>query len=75
MLELKSIRLKIRNFRLIKGYSQEFMSSKLNISQIAYHKIESGKIKLKVCTLLKIVDILEIELSSLFSKEIYNKKG
>ncbi|WP_445748241.1 helix-turn-helix domain-containing protein [Polaribacter sp.] len=67
MLDIKIIRIKIRNYRLIKGYSQEYMSSELNISQTAYHKIESGKIKLKVCTLLKIADVLEINPLSLFT--------
>lgn len=66
MLDIKVIRIKIRNYRLIKGYSQEYMSSELNISQTAYHKIESGKVKLKVSTLLRIAELLEIDLLVLF---------
>ena len=36
--------------------------------------IESGKIKLKVCTLLKIADILEINPLSLFTNWLASKK-
>lgn len=43
---MESILLKIKNQRLLKGYSQEYMGMKLDISQRAYGKIENGYTKL-----------------------------
>ena len=52
MKKLIVIRAKIRLLRIEKGYSQSYVGNQLNISQISYHKLESGKTELKVKTLL-----------------------
>lgn len=59
--------LKIKSKRILEGISQEFIALELGISQNSYHKIESGKTNLKVVTLLKIADILNINYNDLFS--------
>ena len=51
----------IRNTRRNKNFSQEYMAYKLNISQNAYSKIESGKCKCTVYRLKLIADLLEID--------------
>lgn len=51
---------KIRILRTIKGYSQEYMASKMNISQNAYSKMETGKSKISKENLKKIGNIMEM---------------
>ncbi|MEN0081120.1 helix-turn-helix transcriptional regulator [Flavobacterium lindanitolerans] len=69
---------KIRTIREVKGYSQDFMAEKLNISQKTYSRIESGQVKLDIERLYQISDILEVEPSDLLDNETnvfnyYNK--
>jgi len=54
-----NIGLKIKKIREFKGYSQEFMASRLNVSQAAYSKIESRKL-VHMLRVMSIADILEI---------------
>ena len=56
----------IKNTRQQKGVSQYEMSSRLNISQNTYFKIESGKTKLDLYRLIQISNILEFDISQLF---------
>lgn len=56
---------KIRILRILKGYSQEYVSFQLDISQSAYSKIESGKHSISVRRLLKIAEILGVSASEL----------
>ena len=58
----------IKNTRQQKGVSQYEMSSRLNISQNTYFKIESGKTKLDLYRLIQISNILEFDISQLFQK-------
>ena len=60
---------KIKSLRMNKGYSQEFMASKIGVSQRAYSKIENEETKLDIDKLLKISDILEVEPSELLNGE------
>jgi len=63
----------LRRIREIKGYSQEYMAAKMDISQSAYCKIESGKQKLRVERLLRLSEILEVAAENLlFSAEDIN---
>ncbi|OAE91992.1 helix-turn-helix transcriptional regulator [Flavobacterium psychrophilum] len=50
---------KIKEFRKKKGYSHEYMAHELDISQVAYSKIEKSETKLSVDRLYKIAEILE----------------
>ena len=64
---MNSINLKIKRLREQKGYSQEFMAAKLNISQASYARVESRKTNLSVDRLQKIAAILETDIPSLQS--------
>lgn len=61
---------KIRSKRLEKNYSQAYLASRLKISQSYYAKIENGITKLTVDELIEISEILNIDLSELFSPKI-----
>lgn len=56
---------KIRVQRMIKGYSQEYMAFRLDISQNAYSKLERGETKLTVRRFYEIAEILEISIDNL----------
>ena len=73
----------IRHVRVAKGYSQEYMASKLGMSQNNFSKIEKGEVNLSVDRLSEIAKLLEVEPTELLiSPEIYfhhvssnNQKG
>jgi|SaaInl0LU_22_DNA_1037365.scaffolds.fasta_scaffold09815_3 transcriptional regulator with XRE-family HTH domain len=54
---------KVRILRIQKEYSQEYVGDRLGIGQVAYHKLENGKTKLKIGVLIKLALILEKEIS------------
>lgn len=53
----------IRKKRLEMDYSQDYLASRLKISQSSYNKIENGTTQLSVDMLLKISDILNLNYS------------
>lgn len=57
----------IKRYRDLRQYSQEYMASKLNISQSSYAKLESQNTKLTVERLQEISKILEIDISLLLN--------
>lgn len=57
---MKSLIEKIIAIRKKKGYSHEYMGYKLNISQVAYSKIEKGETRLSVERLYRIGQILSV---------------
>jgi transcriptional regulator with XRE-family HTH domain len=59
---------KIRVQRMIKGYSQEYMAFRLNISQNAYSKLERGETELTVRRFYEIIEILEVPMNSLLTE-------
>ncbi len=61
------INARIRQTRLMKGYSQEYMAYRLNISQQSYSRMESGRQDLKIMQLKTIAEVLEIPLTDLLS--------
>ena len=56
---------KIRITRLAKGYTQDYMSEKLDINQRTYSKLERGLIELTIKRLKAIAKILEIDVKEL----------
>lgn len=60
---------KIRTLRELKGYSQDFMAEKLNVSQKTYSRLESGHVKLDIERLKEISEVLEVEPSALLDNE------
>ncbi|MFY7787349.1 MAG: helix-turn-helix domain-containing protein [Thermoflexibacteraceae bacterium] len=58
---------KIRYFRDIKGYSQEYMAQKLGISTKTYNSLETEKTKVSIERVQKIAELLEIDWLELLS--------
>jgi len=66
-----SIGEKIRIQRLTKGYSQEYMSYMLDISQAAYSKLERDETEMSIRRVYEIAEILEISPFELMPKPKY----
>jgi len=62
---VRSILFAVREKRIARGYTQEFVAGKLGVSQNGYSKIESGASKITVRTLCMLAEIFEIELIEL----------
>ena len=60
---------KIRNIRLSRGYTQEYMGEKLGIDTVNYGRIERGKSKLSLERFIKICEILEVSPGDLLNSE------
>ena len=58
---------RIRDLRQYKGYSEQYMASKLNISDLAYKKYETNY-KINVLELLKVAEILEVSMDYLIGR-------
>ncbi len=58
---MNDLREKLRIARVTKGYSQNYMADRLNISQRAYCKLECGKTKLSLRRFLAITKILDMD--------------
>lgn len=56
---------KIRVLRHAKSLTQNYVAFYLDITQPAYHKIESGKTKLTYDRLKKLADLFEVKMSDL----------
>ncbi len=75
---LKKVYEKIRFYRQIKGWTQENIAEKLDMSPSGYGSIERGDTDVSLSRLEKIAEVLEIELSDLFKseeKQIFNFGG
>lgn len=57
---MKNIGENIRKLRTLKGYSQDYLSKKLKMSQNNYSELERGKVKLTIERLNEIAKILEV---------------
>lgn len=65
-----SVHEKIRFVRLAKGWTQEYLAEKLDMSVNGYGDLERGKNDIKLSKLEQISELLGVELSELFcSKE------
>ena len=58
---------KIRKIRTIKGFSQEYVSDLLNISQAAYSDIENNKTKLNIERIQELSGIFSVDVNDLLS--------
>ena len=66
---------RIKHLREERNYSQTYLATKLNISQKAYSKIETGETRLSVDNLLRIADVLETSINSILEMDgnaVYN---
>jgi len=66
------VHIKIKETRVLKGFSQQYMADQLNISQMAYSKIERNKTQLNWDKLNKLAKILAVNIWDLIDdkKEI-----
>ena len=65
MYNIEAVASNIRNARLHRNYSQDYLAYKLNISQNAYSKVESGYTKVTLERLIIIAEVLEVALNKL----------
>jgi len=65
MYNIEAVASNIRNARLYRNYSQDYLAYKLNISQNAYSKVECGYTKVTLERLIIIADILQVKLNKL----------
>lgn len=60
---------KIRNIRVLRGYSQENMAHMLNITRLAYGSVERNKIKMTIDRLEQIAFHLHVQVFHIFNFE------
>lgn len=60
---------RIRQLRLIRGISQEYMAEELSLIQPSYARLEAEDSRINIERLMKIARVLEVELTDLFSEE------
>ncbi len=65
MYDIQAVATNIRNARLFRNYSQDYLAYKLKISQNAYSKVELGYTKVTLERLIIIAGILEVNLNRL----------
>lgn len=64
---LKKIGSNIKTARVLKGYTQEYLSEKLNKSTNYVSLVERGKSGIGIKTIIDICNILDIEPNSIFN--------
>jgi XRE family transcriptional regulator, regulator of sulfur utilization len=74
----KTINNNIRKIRQLKGYSQEYVADKLNLTQGGYGRIERGEVKVKIETLEKLSKIFDMPASVIqyfHKKDLYRPES
>ena len=64
---------RLRQCRMKRGLTQQFMSELLNISLNAYQKYEQAEHSPSFETLIRIADILDVSLDYLFGRDDFMK--
>lgn len=59
----------LKFYREKRTFSQDFMAEHIGITQPLYNRIENGSREMTINTLIKITEILDISMDSLFAKE------
>lgn len=59
---MKEYSMRIRKFRQLQDFSQEFMAMKMGITMSAYSKIERGKTELTLFRLSQIASVLQVDM-------------
>jgi transcriptional regulator with XRE-family HTH domain len=60
---------RIKQFREIKGYSQQVVADHLSMTQANYHKLESDKYEIRLEYLEKLAVLYKVSLADLISNE------
>lgn len=69
---------RVKMIRELKNYSQKYVSERLDISQSAYSKLETGETKISDEKLSQIAEILEVkpeDIKSFDSQKYFNSVG
>ena len=66
--EMQRVAIKIRKAREFKNYSQEYLASKIGISQNAYSKLELGYSKITLDRFFHIATLLEVDVTELLNQ-------
>ncbi len=83
-MENKSVGNYLKTIRIQKGYSEEYMSFKLNVSQSTISNVENGKIKIDIDRINEFCSVLEIDILQLMhqladippeNNHVVNKSG
>ncbi|MEB3347866.1 helix-turn-helix domain-containing protein [Aquimarina gracilis] len=69
---MESVLERIKSIRKQKGYSHEYLAQELDISQVAYSKLEKNETKLTVERLFKLAEILETPIADLLDIKANN---
>lgn len=72
--QLKQIGLRIKNYRELKGFSQEYVASKLHISCSAYSRIERNEVNLGLDKLIRISEVFNISLEKIIFGDDHTTK-
>jgi len=65
----------LRRLRDAMGYSQEFVAAKLGVSQSAYSKYESGRLRMSVELIGKAADLYQLSVNDLLYTEWLGRAG
>ena len=65
--DFETVAARLKKIRLKKNYSQEYVASKIGLSQKAYSKIENNETRLNVETLLLLSEVLETPIAEFFT--------
>lgn len=69
---ISKIRMRVKNLREAKGWTQEFLAEKVNRSREFINKFETGKQKISVTTLIRIAIAYEMSLKDLLDIDNYS---
>ena len=58
----------LKFYREKRNFSQDFVAERIGITQPLYNRIENGSREMTINTLIKITEILDISMDSLFAK-------
>ena len=70
---MKSIHSRIKDLRIKKGYSQEYLGGRIGITQKAYSNLEAGNCKIPWARIVELSRILEVDIMYL-AKDNIDKK-
>ena len=63
----------IKQIRELKNFTQEYVADEIEVSQSTYSRIENGTVPIRIDTLQRIADVLEVDLNTLLStSNIFN---
>ena len=57
----------IKQIRELKNFTQEYVADEIEVSQSTYSRIENGTAPIKIDTLQRIAEVLEVDLNTLIS--------